>query len=75
MGEGKSCITTVFRLAWLDNIKELFRKWDITNLDVEMEGLLMLWIVMEEVCAQLRAAYVALFSDNLPTVGWVKRLA
>ena len=40
-----------------------------------MEGLLMLWIVMEEVCPKLRSAYVALFSDNSPNIGWVKILA
>ena len=40
-----------------------------------MAGLLMLWIVMEEVCPKLQAAYVALFSDKPPTVGWFKRLA
>ena len=39
-----------------------------------MAGLLMLWLVMEEFFPRLRAAYVALFSDNSPTVGWVKRL-
>ena len=35
----------------------------------------MLWIVMEEVCPKLRSAYVALFSDNSPNIGWVKILA
>ena len=40
-----------------------------------MAGLLTLWLVIEEVCPQLQAAYVALFSENSPTVGWVKRLA
>ena len=40
-----------------------------------MAGLLILWLVMEEVCPKLRAAYVALFSDNSPTIGWVKRLS
>ena len=30
---------------------------------------------MEEVCPKLRAAYVPLFSDKSPTIGWVKRLA
>ena len=35
----------------------------------------MLWLVMDGVCPKLRAAYVALFSDNSPTIGWVKRLA
>ena len=34
----------------------------------------MLWIVMEEVCPKLLAAYVALFSETSPTIGWVKRL-
>ena len=40
-----------------------------------MTGLLILWLVMEEVCPELRAAHVALFSDNSPTIGLVKRLA
>ena len=39
-----------------------------------MAGLLMLWLVMKEVCTKLQAAYVALFSDNSLTTGWVKRL-
>ena len=47
MGEEKSCITTVFHLACPDNAKELFRKGDIKKPDLEMVGLLMLWIVME----------------------------
>ena len=29
---------------------------------------------MEEVCTNLLAAYVALFSGNSPTIGWVKCL-
>ena len=40
-----------------------------------MEGLLMLWLVMEEVCPKLRSAHVALFSDNSPTIVWVKCLS
>ena len=35
----------------------------------------MLWLVMKEVCTKLLAAYVALFGDNSPTIGWLKRLA
>ena len=75
MSEGKSCIPTVFCLAWPDDVNELFHKGNITNLDLEMAVLFMLWIVMEEVCMKLRAAYVELFSDNSPTIGWVKRLS
>ena len=40
-----------------------------------MAGLLYLWLVMEEVCGDLRKKRVAIFSDNSPTVGWVRLLA
>jgi len=40
-----------------------------------MAGLLLLFLVIEEVCPALRAKYVALFSDITPTVGWAKRMA
>ena len=75
MGDEKSCIPMVFRLAWPDDIKELFHKGKITNSDLEMAGLFMLKLVMEEFCPNLRATYVALFSDNSPTIEWIKRLS
>ena len=75
MGERKTCIPIVFCLAWPDEIKELFHKGDITNSDLEMAGLLMLWLVMEEVYLNLQAAHVAKFSNNSPTIGRVKNLA
>ena len=75
MGEGKACIPMVFRLAWPYGVKEFFPKGDITNLDLYMAGSLILWLVIKEVYPKLLAAYVVLFSDNSPTVGWVKRLA
>ena len=40
-----------------------------------MAGLLITWLVMEEVVKDLREKRVAVFSDNDPTVSWVKRLA
>ena len=46
----------------------------ITNSDLEMAGLLLLWLVMEDVCPTLTNAHVALFSDNSPMVHWVQRL-
>ena len=75
MGKGKACIPAVFCLAWPDDIKELFRKGNIKNSYLEMTVSLILWLGMEEVCPNLRAAYVALFSENSPTIGWVKRLS
>ena len=40
-----------------------------------MARLLILWLVLEAVCQKLRAYCVVLFSENTPTIGWVKRLA
>ena len=37
--------------------------------------MLLLWLVIDEVCSEFRAAYVALWDDNSPTLGWVKHLA
>ena len=79
VGENKTAPPTVFRLQWPPDITASIVSDDnpcgtITNSDLEMAGLLMLWLVMEEVC-EVRDAHVALFSDNSPTVHWVQRLA
>jgi hypothetical protein len=47
----------------------------ITNLDLELAGLTILWLVMEHVCGQLTKKRVALFSNNSPTISWVHRMA
>ena len=44
-------------------------------MDLEMAGLLLLWLVMEDVCPMLSDAHVVLFSDNFPTVHWVQKLS
>jgi hypothetical protein len=74
-GENKVCVPTVFRWEWPPVIKELYHNDTITNSDLEMAGLLFLWLIMESVCGDLRKQRVALFRDNSPTVGWVRRLA
>eukprot|EP00956_Cyclotella_meneghiniana_P036899 scaffold132055_cov20-Cyclotella_meneghiniana.AAC.1 len=51
------------------------QKGTLTNSDLEMAGLLLLWLVMEEVCDLTSGSHVALFSDNAPTVSWVNKLA
>ena len=79
IGERKAVPPVVFRLQWPADISAQIVSDDnpngtITNSDLEMAGLLMLWLVMEEVC-DVENAHVALFSDNSPTVHWVQRLA
>ena len=75
VGENAACTPTVFRWEWLQEVKTRYHKNLITNSNLEMAGLLFLWLVMEAVCGNLREKNVALFSDNSPTVGWVWRLA
>lgn len=80
VGENKACVPTVFRLEWPQDIKDdLVSESNpggrITNSDLELAGLVLLWLVMEAVCVALVEAHVALFSDNSPTIGWVRRLA
>ena len=40
-----------------------------------MAGLLLLWLVIEDLCEDNSGEHVAVFSDNHPTVLWVDRLA
>jgi len=80
LGETKACLPTVFRVEWPPDIQaELVtyenKKGTITNSDLEMAGLLLLWLVIEGVCGRCRQQHIAIFSDNDPTVSWVKRMA
>ena len=80
MGKTSECIPAVFCWEWPPDVTEnvsLFSNPtdNITNSDLEMTGVLILWLVMEAVCQPLQEKRVALFSNNLPAVGWTKRLA
>ncbi len=75
VGKNEACIPTVFHWEWPQEVKDLFYEGHISNSNLEIAGLLPLWLVMESVCGNLREKRVALFSDNSPTVGWVQRLA
>ncbi len=47
----------------------------ITNSDLEMAGLVLLWLTMEEVCGPLEEKRLTLLNDNSLTIGWVTKLA
>ncbi len=53
-GKNEACIPTVFRWEWSQDVKTLYLSKKITNSDLEMTGLLFLWLVMESVCGNLR---------------------
>jgi hypothetical protein len=80
IGELVECIPTVFQWEWPPDIKSSIRldtnpTGSLTNSDLEMAGVLLLWLVMEKVCHPRQEKRVALFSDNSPMVSWVTRLA
>jgi hypothetical protein len=80
IGELSECRPTVFRLQWPPDITDSVvsdknREGKITNSDLEMAGLLLLWLMIEHVCSLLTKKRVALFSNNSPTVSWVQRMA
>jgi hypothetical protein len=75
-GELSACTPVVFRWEWSDDIKKDIKtlanpNGRLTNSDLEMAGLLMLWLVIEGVCPNLCKKRITLFSDNTPTVRWV----
>jgi hypothetical protein len=81
VGDNKACIPTVFRLEWPQDIRDEVlktnagKKGKLTNSDLECAGLLLLWLVMEVVCCFEPGDHTGLFSDNSPTVSWVRRMA
>ena len=68
-GEKMACVPTVFRLKWPQDIQDRLvsesnPSGDITNSDLEMAGLLLLFCIMEDVCGDLQDKHLALYSDN-----------
>ncbi len=79
-GELSACTPVVFRWEWPDDTKQDIISLTnptgrLTNSNLEMAGLVILWLVIEGVCHNLREKWVTLLSDNSPTVSWVTWLA
>jgi hypothetical protein len=47
----------------------------ITNSDLEMAGIILLWLTMEEVCGPLEEKQITFLNDNSPSIGWTTKLA
>ncbi len=80
IGELSSCIPTVFRWQWPADVANDIKTADnrggrITNSDLEMAGLVLLWLTMEEVCGPLEEKRLTLFNNNSPTIRWATKLA
>ena len=80
IGEDAEVSPTVFRGKWPPDIQsELVSRTNrggtLSINDLELAGLLLTWLVMEEICPTVTERNVALFSDNQPSVHWVDRMA
>jgi hypothetical protein len=80
VGENDNCPPTVVCLQWpadiTNNIKsDSNPNGTITNSDLEMAGLLLVLLVMEDIVCDLRECNIALCSNNTPTVSWVTLLS
>ena len=79
VGELSGCVPTVFRWQWPEDIRQQLVSFEnpggtISNSDLEMAGLLLLWLVIECISGPLAEKRIALFGDNSPSIGWVARL-
>jgi hypothetical protein len=80
IGELSETPPTVFCLEWPRDITENLVSSDnphgsLTDSDLEMAGLLLLWLCTKAIVCDIAHKHVALFSDNLPTISWVEKMA
>ncbi len=80
IGKLSECPPTVFRLQlppdFTENVTSKSNpRGTMTNSDLELAGLVLLWLMMEHVCGPLAEKCIALFSKNSPTVSWVQQMA
>jgi hypothetical protein len=71
---------TIFHIQWPKEISENLVSFKnpagkINNSDLEMAGLLFLWLGVEAIGPDLAHKHIALFSNSFPTVSWVKKMA
>ena len=70
----------MFRLQWPQEIKKELKSFDnptgtISNSDLKMAGLLLLWLCLKGIVPNLAHKHVALFSDNSPSISWISKMA
>ncbi len=76
-GINKACHPHVFRFRWPKEIQDAFESKRISISDLELAGLLLLWITMEGCIGpeNLKHAHVCLLGDNDPSICWLERMA
>jgi hypothetical protein len=66
---------TVWRFRWPPSVVELFTSGALTVNDLEMGGLLLHYLVLEQITETLVHKHAAAWCDNTSTVSWARRLS
>ena len=79
IGELLPCVPTIFWWKWTPDVAKDTKTANnpggrITNSDLEMAGLVLLWLTMAEVCGPLEEKRLTLFKNNSPTIGRATKL-
>jgi len=80
LGELSGLPPTVFRVQWPRDVTDALVSVQnprglLSISDLEMAGILLLWLCLEGITKNIAHKHIAFFSDNSPTVSWVDRLA
>ena len=65
---------TVWRLEWSPDVVDLYRKGKLTISDLEMAGVLLQYMVAEQLRPMSRC-HTAIWSDNSPATSWATKMA
>jgi len=65
---------TVWRIEWPEDVVELYRTGKLTNSDLEMAGVLLQYLVAEQLRPMDRC-HTAIWSDNSPATSWSTKMA
>ena len=79
-GEKEPLQPTVFRLPFpedvtADVVSDKNKEGKITNSDLEMAAILLVWHTLECIVPSLRDKHIIIYSDNTPSVAWTTKMA
>lgn len=66
---------TVWRVPWPPDITKLYNEKKLSINDLEMAGLLLHYLVLEQITANLTHKHAAAWCDNTSAVSWARRLS
>jgi hypothetical protein len=65
---------TVWRVEWPTDVVSLYREGKLTNSDLEMAGVVLQYLVAEQM-RPLERCHTAIWSDNTPAASWSTKMA